>query len=213
MDHPTWFGMSDDRGIASIDICMHYVAVSYCWPPRDEKPIPRSHTVRDLDGRVRASRVLDDVLDRAVDFANSCGLRMIWMDQECLPQPTETSPKEDWGVQELGIQSMDIVYNRAMDTAGLLSVEIASQQQLTAIETLIHSDWKTIQTVMTVQYCEHIIRFLDETCRDRWYTRAWVIQEAICAGLKLVLAFQCNSGSSFSSKFRDGYQVEREDRP
>jgi hypothetical protein len=119
---------------------MHYVAVSYCWPPRDDKPIPRSYTVRDLDGRVRASRALDDVLDRAVDFANSCGLRMIWIDQECLPQPTEASTKADWDMQELGIQSMDIVYNRAMYTAGLLDVEITSQEQLNAIQTVLQAD-------------------------------------------------------------------------
>jgi NADPH-dependent ferric siderophore reductase len=77
MDHPEWFDLGDDHDIASIDICIHHVAVSYVWPPRDETPIPRSYTVRDLDEPVRASRALDDVLDRAVDFANSCGLRMI----------------------------------------------------------------------------------------------------------------------------------------
>jgi hypothetical protein len=213
VDHPAWFDTGDDHNVASIDICMHYVAVSYCWPPRDEKPIPRSYTVRDLNGRVRTSRALDDVLDRAVDFANSCGLRMIWIDQECLPQPTETSTKADWDMQELGIQSMDIVYNRAMYTAGLLNVEITTQEQAKAIETLLHSDWETTQRTMNLQHCEHIIRFLDETCQDRWYTRAWVIQEAICAGLKLVLAFRCNAGLSFSSKFRYGYACEKEDRP
>ncbi|EUC40536.1 hypothetical protein COCMIDRAFT_30544 [Bipolaris oryzae ATCC 44560] len=213
VDHPAWFDKGADGNIASIDICMHYVAVSYCWPPRDEKPIPRSYTVRDLDGRLRTSRALDDVLDRAVDFANSCGLRMIWIDQECLPQPTEISTKEDWAMQELGIQSMDIVYNRAMYTAGLLNVEITSQEQLDAIDTLLRSDWETTQKNMNPRYCEHILRLLHETCQDRWYTRAWVIQEAICAGLKLVLAFRCNSGLSVSSKFRYGYKCEVEDRP
>jgi hypothetical protein len=213
VDHPAWFDVGDDHNIASIDICMHYVAVSYCWPPRDEKPIPRSYTVRDLDGRVRASRALDDVLDRAVDFANSCGLRMIWIDQECLPQPSETSTTADWEMQELGIQSMDMVYNRAMYTAGLLNVEITSQEQVDAIETLLHCDWDTTKRTMTLQYCEHVIRFLDEICRDRWYTRAWVVQEAVCAGLKLVLAFRRSPGLRFQSKFRHGYKCEREDRP
>jgi hypothetical protein len=213
VDHPAWFDRGEKRNIASIDICMHYVAVSYCWPPRDDKPIPRSYTVRDLDGRVRASRALDDVLDRAVDFANSYGLRMIWIDQECLPQPTETSTKADWEMQELGIQSMDIVYNRAMYTAGLLDVEITSQEQLNAIQTILNADRVMTQGAMSLRYCEHIIRLLHETCQDRWYTRAWVIQEAICAGLKLVLAFRHSPGLTFPSKFREGYQCEREDRP
>jgi hypothetical protein len=114
---------------------------------------------------------------------------MIRIDQECLPQPTETSTTADWEMQELGIQSMDMVYNRPMYTAGLLNVEITSQEQVNSIETLLHSDWETAKRTMTLQYCEHVICFLDEICRDRWYTRAWVIQEAVCAALKLVLAF------------------------
>ncbi|CAN9145611.1 unnamed protein product [Alternaria alternata] len=199
--------------IAYSDTCRHYVAVSYCWPPRDENPIPRSYTVRDLDGRVRTIRALDDVLDRAVDFASSCGLRMIWIDQECLPQPTETSSKADWEVQELGIQSMDIVYNKAMYTAGLLNVEIRSQEQLNAIETLLRSDWQTVHRTMNRQYCKHVMDFLHETSQDRWYTRAWVIQEAICAGLKLMLAFRRSPGLSYSQKFRYGYEAERDHRP
>ncbi|USP80389.1 hypothetical protein yc1106_07663 [Curvularia clavata] len=212
VDHPAWFGKGDAT-IAAMDMCMHYVAVSYCWPPRDDKPIPRSYTVRDLDGRVRASRALDDVLDRAVDFANSCGFRMIWIDQECLPQPTETSTKADWEMQELGIQSMDIVYNRAMYTVGLLDVKITSQEQLNAIKTLLHSNWEATPTIEKLQYCTHILRFLHETCQDRWYTRAWVIQEAICAGLKLFLAFRCDSGLSFSSKFGYERKGETDSRP
>ncbi|CAN9445135.1 unnamed protein product [Alternaria alternata] len=111
LDHPEWF---NGEGVSSHDVCIHYVAVSYCWPPRGEAPTPRTYTVRDLDGHVRASRALDDVLVRAVDFATSIGFRMIWIDQECLPQPTENSSKEDWEEQELGIQSMDIVYNRSL---------------------------------------------------------------------------------------------------
>ena len=44
---------------------------------------------------MRLNYALDDVLDRAVDFVNSCGLRMIWIDQDYLPQPTEESPKAE----------------------------------------------------------------------------------------------------------------------
>ncbi|KAJ0385599.1 hypothetical protein COL922a_006014 [Colletotrichum nupharicola] len=54
-----------------VDVCTHYVAISYCWPEKEIKD-RGSSVVRDLDGRVRPARALDDVLDRAVDFANSC---------------------------------------------------------------------------------------------------------------------------------------------
>ncbi|KAI8930575.1 hypothetical protein NX059_012185 [Plenodomus lindquistii] len=192
---------------------MHYVAVSYCWPPREENPAPRRYQVRDLDGQVRSSRALDDVLDRAVDFANSCGLRMIWIDQECLPQPNAASSKDDWNEQELGIQAMDIVYNRAMVTAGLLSVEIDSQEVLTAIEILLSPDRTARQRMMNRQSCENILALMHKMEQDRWYTRAWVIEEAICAGEKLMIAFRRSPGLQFRSKFRVGYQAEKEDRP
>lgn len=65
---------------------MHYVAISYCWPvlQKDEQgndiETPRTFQVRDLDGTTWPNRALDDILERAVDVANSCGLRMIWID-------------------------------------------------------------------------------------------------------------------------------------
>jgi hypothetical protein len=209
-DHPEWF---NGEGIASHDICIHYVAVSYCWPPRGEVPTPRTYTIRDPDGRVRASRALDDVLDRAVDFATSVGFRMIWIDQECLPQPTENSSKEDWDEQELGIQSMDIVYNRALMTAGLLDVEITSQEQLTAIENLLYSDQRTKQPIIDRRFCEQILDLLHRTSQDRWYTRAWVVQEAICSGGALMLAFRRSPGLKFRSHFRFGRANKDESRP
>ncbi|KAI4702958.1 hypothetical protein J4E81_001831 [Alternaria sp. BMP 2799] len=209
VDHPEWF--SED-GVGSCDMCIHYVAVSYCWPPRGENPTPRTYTVRDLDGRVRASRALDDVLDRAVDFANSYGFRMIWIDQECLPQPTENSPKEDWDEQELGIQSMDIVYNRAVVTAGLLDVEITSQEQLTAIETLLYPDQRK-SSMIDRRFCEQILDFLHRASQDRWYTRAWVVQEAICSGDGLMLAFRRGPGLTFQSSFRFGREEGSDLRP
>ncbi|KAI4712829.1 hypothetical protein J4E89_001804 [Alternaria sp. Ai002NY15] len=207
VDHPEWFS---GNGVSLRDICIHYVAVSYCWPPRGENPTPRTYTVRDLDGRVRASRALDDVLDRAVDFATSYGFRMIWIDQECLPQPTETSFKEDWEEQELGIQSMDIVYNRAVVTAGLLDVEITSQEQLTAIESLLYPGRTGKRSVIDRRFCEQILDFLHRTSQDRWYTRAWVVQESICAGNGLMLSFRRGPGITFQSSFRFG-RAEGED--
>jgi hypothetical protein len=138
---------------------------------------------------------------------------MIWIDQECLPQPTEASTKADWDMQEIGIQSMDIVYSRAMYTTGLLDVEITSQEQLNAIQTVLQADREMTKGIVSLQYCEQIIRLLHETCQDRWYTRAWVIQGAICAGMKLVLAFRHSPGLMIPSKFRHGYKCEVEYRP
>jgi hypothetical protein len=185
-----------------VDTCLHYVAVSYCWPPQDEKSAPPSYQVRDLNGEVRRSRALDDVLDRAVDFANTFGLRMIWIDQECLPQPTEESSPADRSEQELGIQAMDIVYNRALVTAGMLDVIIHTQAQLDALSKLMFLDKAGRRTPIDDELCYFILDVLHRTTLDRWYTRAWVIQESLCAGEKLVLTFRRGNGLSFPSRFQ-----------
>ncbi|KAI9707977.1 MAG: hypothetical protein M1820_004396 [Bogoriella megaspora] len=125
------------------DICSHYVAISYCWPNSEQdqngnliEP-ERTYHVRDLDGTIRSNRALDDVLDRAVEFAISCGLRMIWIDQECLPQPNEDGQADKKKEHELGVQAMDIIYNRAVVTAGLPTAEITQQEQLDAVKNLL----------------------------------------------------------------------------
>lgn len=192
------------------DICPHYVAVSYCWPPQQTDiqgnlvETARNYTVRDLDGTIRPNRALDDVLDRAVDVANTFGLRMIWIDQECLPQPPQDtfSPyKED---KELGIQAMDIVYNRAFVTAGLQDVKLSDQTQLDTILKLASDANKGGRPKCMSGYHELglIVDFLDRVSRDRWYTRAWVIQEAISAGDNLSLVFRRGPDILCSSQFR-----------
>lgn len=199
-------------------VCSHYVAISYCWPvpQQDEhgKTIvtPGSYQVRDLDGVVRSSRALDDVLDRAVEFAVSCDIRMIWIDQECLPQPAEESPQEHKDEQELGVQAMDVIYNRSCITAGLLSTTITSQEQLDAVAVLraftpidSGSDaiWEGLGEAPPVTEISLILNtaldFLEIVSADRWYTRAWVAQEALSAGEMLVLLLPLGAEVSYES--------------
>lgn len=188
--------------------CYHFVAVSYCWPVAEtdsqgniieEK---RNYEVRDLDGTVRPNRALDHVIDRAVDVANSFGLRMIWIDQECLPQPTEASPQHDVDEQQIGVQAMDILYSRAMVTAGLHSVEVSSQSLVNAIHFAIEPN----RGRGMVHDFEALLDFLDQVSQDRWYERAWVVQEALSAGSRLILVFQRASGIYYPSFFRQETQ-------
>ncbi|KEY67028.1 hypothetical protein S7711_04710 [Stachybotrys chartarum IBT 7711] len=192
------------------NVCGHYVAVSYCWPlPKtgaDGKIVQerRSYQVRDLDGNVRPNRVMDDVLDRAVDFANTYGLRMIWIDQECLPQPTEESSAEDWREQELGVQAMDIVYHRGTVTAGLLSSTILHQAQADAICRVSQLQQRPFILPGDIT---HVVNFLNMVRADRWYTRAWVVQEALSAGRTLMLVFKTAAGVKSSDNYRiSGFQ-------
>ncbi|KAK3361771.1 hypothetical protein B0T24DRAFT_724253 [Lasiosphaeria ovina] len=208
--------------VMSVDVCRHYVAVSYCWPElvKDEcGNIVRAagtYQVRDLDGRTRNNRAPDDVLDRAVDFANNWGLRMIWIDQECLPQPAEDSPQHDKDYQQLGVQAMDIVYNRALVTAALHAGEFTSQAQLDAVQELISFDGimdkfpGKLRVNISPRALDYVLEFLDTVARDRWYTRAWIAQEALSAGDRLVLVFRRRISSisgmaryRFTDKYHD----------
>lgn len=192
------------------NICTHYLAVSYCWPPPvmdDQKNVvetPRTYEVRDLDGNVRVNRALDDVLDRAVDVANSFGLRMIWIDQECLPQPPQDSISPDKEDKALGIQAMDIIYNRAFVTCGLQDVVISSYLQLQTILGLASSsnEQAGIPRITNYRELDIILDFLDKIKNDRWYSRAWVIQEAISAGDNLCLVFRRGPGVVAQTKAR-----------
>ncbi|KXH37677.1 hypothetical protein CNYM01_12187 [Colletotrichum nymphaeae SA-01] len=180
----------------NVDVCVHYVAVSYCWPEetKDEDgntvpPITESK-VRDLNGRPRPARALDDVLDRAVDFAKTFGLRMIWIDQECLPQPKEDGSEVDKAYQRLGVQALDIVYPRAIVTAGL-HASIITQAQMSAIDFLTDHDAEELRYMsLHPQLFEEALGFLHMVQSDEWYTRAWVIQEAVSAGNGMVLVFR-----------------------
>lgn len=194
----------------SVDICVHYVAVSYCWPEpvkNEQGEIIRPKVdsqVRDLDGVQRPARALDDILDRAVDFANTFGLRMIWIDQECLPQPDDKSSEEDKRYQQLGVQAMDIVYNRAMVTAGLHSSTITSQAQIDAIKALVaYGKDERHALHLNQNLFENVLDFLHMVQLDRWYTRAWVVQEAVSAGLSLILVFRRAPGVVYASAFRE----------
>lgn len=177
--------------------CTHYVAVSYCWPEQvlDEhgKTVPAviNSQVRDLDGSQRRARALDHVLDAAVDFANSCGLRMIWIDQECLPQPQsdDTPSKDEIRYKQLGVQAMDSVYNKAMVTMGLHAYHVTSQREATAIRVWSQYAKNPGQYVPNRDMVDGLIDFLEGVQKDRWYTRAWVIQEAISSGFNLFLTF------------------------
>ncbi|KAL8357459.1 hypothetical protein RB598_002328 [Gaeumannomyces tritici] len=198
------------------DICRHYVAVSYCWPapPPDGIGAAGGSTqvktcqVRDLDGSTRAARALDDVLDRAVDFANTVGFRMIWIDQECLPQPTEVSPQEEKDYQRIGVRAMDIVYQRALATAGLHNGLVDSQEQLDAINTLINLDLTNGDSLSAIgdgilpAAVLHATRFLNTVVSDQCYKRAWVVQEALNAGAQLFLVFRRAPGIVGRSRFR-----------
>ncbi|KAL8359408.1 hypothetical protein RB598_008001 [Gaeumannomyces tritici] len=211
------------------NVCGHFVAISHCWPlpapdgcGEDQKP--KTCRVREKDGTTRTARALDDVLDRAVDFANMVGFRMIWIDHECLPQPTEESPQEDKEYQRIGVQAMDMVYQRALVTASLHEGLVVSQQQVDAIDTLLDPSNSSLlveiynppspgQPDKVRLAVTHAVEFLQAVADDRSYTRAWVAQEAISAGYQRFLVFRRAPAVVGRTRLRGLNSVNHKGRP
>lgn len=182
--------------------CSHYVAISYCWP-KDEagKPIKHIPTyrvcTRDQQGELieRKNKAPDDVIDRAVEFAISQGIRMIWLDQECLPQDNSLE-------QELGIQGMDMVYQRAYHSAGLFGSVLHHQSYLNAVASFLH--WGMTGKMLTkppglspITVARDLVSFLDLVGNDQWNTRAWILQESFAADKRMMILIRTDPNIQF----------------
>lgn len=61
--------------------CSHFVAISYCWPKHaDGSPKDTRRTYVYHKPGAAAERPLDQVVDRAIQFAQKVGLRQFWID-------------------------------------------------------------------------------------------------------------------------------------
>lgn len=150
-------------------------------------PTYRVHT-GDQRGKLleRKNRAPDDVIERAVEFAKSQNIRMIWLDQECLPQDNS---KE----QELDIQAMDMVYQRAWTSAGLLESVLHHQSYLNAAASVLH--WGMNSGVLKVRppglstytVARDLVFFSELRGNDQWNTRAWILQESLAASERMTV--------------------------
>lgn len=182
--------------------CSHYVAISYCWP-KDEVGEPIEHIpkyrvrTRDQQGKLiaRGNRAPNDVIDRAVEFAKSQGIRLIWLDKECLPQDNS---KE----QELGIQGMDMVYQRAYCSAGLFESVLHHQSYLNTVASVL--DWGMSGELLTKPpglspntVARDLVSFLELLGNDQWNTRAWIFQESFAAGERMMVLIRTEPNIQF----------------
>lgn len=177
----------DTMSLPKPQVCTHFVAVSYRWRQAKKGP----YTVRTLSGKTRHNEAPAEVIDRAVSFAAHNGIRLIWIDQECIEQ-------HDRNDQEVGIQAMDLVYQQARYSIGLLSANIPSEAHLEAL--VVTEQWgrsgaqwcffpftslnPTINKVIN-----HLIELLELVTSDEWSDRAWIFQESFSAGRAMTLLF------------------------
>ncbi|KAH6724682.1 heterokaryon incompatibility protein-domain-containing protein [Leptodontidium sp. MPI-SDFR-AT-0119] len=153
----------------------------------------------------------NEVLDRAIHFAAYHNIRFIWIDQVCIDQDNRTD-------KELGIQSMDLVFQRAMFTAGILTTSIDEPRHAEALNALRRARYKNDygyfpplgvklngeEDLMSRAW--DIVDLYEMLASDRWLTRAWILQEAAYAGVRLVLLLKCPKGRGWMAgrckKFR-----------
>ncbi|KAK2001303.1 hypothetical protein LX36DRAFT_363224 [Colletotrichum falcatum] len=232
------------------DVCNHFVAISWCWAAfgntqtcqiRDctgrRKHMPRPTASAKGKGKdesvyltVEGGRIPpDEILDRAVEYAAHEGLRCIWIDRSCLLQDKSR-------MHQIGIQSMDLVYQKAARTAAILETAITRQATLDSLGMIFAwtetgntfgedpgQDWwdlhvfpsdimaggeapwglldqhvpKQAQEHLGKRACDNVLDLLEALGEDRWYTRAWILQESISAGPNLTLLFRVSPGLGY----------------
>lgn len=132
-----------------------------------------------------------------MEFAAHNGIRLSWVDQvsngftkfnnlltfkECINQE---NPKD----KELGTQAMDKVYQRAFLSIGLLQTRVESHESLKGLNQLYTKSNSTFilspPTNETPDAVENILAFFEPIVNDPWHSRAWILQEAFSAGLRM----------------------------
>src|ERR1700733_6168958 len=96
---------------------------------------------------------------------------------------------------------MDLVFQRAKFTAGILSVSVHEPRHAEALNALrearYQDDYGYLPPAGLGREAElsprpwDIVRLFEILASDRWLTRAWNLQEATCAGAHLVLLLKC----------------------
>ncbi len=163
--------------------CIHYIAVSYCWRRKDvPELLPPTHPHAELlvDGYdTRSIRAPSTVLDRAISYAVHHDIRAIWIDQECIDQ----SDPED---KQVGIQAMDLVYQRASHPLAILNTYIETQNQMDAFAAMVKG------SSCEPSQLEGMDEVLEMLTDDQWFYRAWTLQESTSAEMSMFLLIGCD---------------------
>jgi hypothetical protein len=135
----------------------------------------RDYVICKPDGTKRPNIAPKEILDRAIYIAANNGIRLIWIDQECIDQ----SDRMD---KEFGIQSMDVVFERAVMVIGPLNLVVESNVQWNALqllkidEALPGDDGYVITSARFAEHGVQVLQILESLASDRWFGRSWILQ-------------------------------------
>ncbi|KAH8601968.1 heterokaryon incompatibility protein-domain-containing protein [Bisporella sp. PMI_857] len=186
-----------------LDGCNHYVALSYCWQQLetiedhgiDHHP-PVGYNIETIRG-VRMNRAPPIVIHRAIRYAAAYGFRLIWIDQECIEQ-------DDVMEKQQSIQSMHLIYRQAKQTVALLTSPVLKQPHLDIFDAIGSTDghkavvtswWKEENKELfeSMDFFKRGIELTEILANDRWFSRAWTLQESLVAGGPLHFLIPCHS--------------------
>lgn len=169
---------------------LHIVTVSYSWTAaRHHSSKEGAYRVVGLAGDIRAVRVRNTVMRRAVQFVSHHGLRGFWIDRECLDQEDKISHRRS-------MQSMDRLYAISPISVGLVDAVINEQWKLDTLRELLSGSMvarlgKGENTQESLNDIWEGIKWFSRLLSDRWWRRAWIFQEEYCAARRMRLLIRC----------------------
>jgi hypothetical protein len=166
-----------------------YLAISYCWQQENEPVLPTGHYSiirKGSSGEISCtpSKAPDYVLSAAIHCASVSGIRLIWIDQECIDQG---SPDD----KENGIQSMDFVYEKSVRGLGIIPEPIKKKEHLEVLMRLKDVSHDYGECLMEdesehgraeylssrlLEMATELTELLEMIGASRWFQRAWIFQ-------------------------------------
>jgi len=162
-----------------------YVAVSYCWNREhlerfsDDSRSSAEVLCEDLSRRPSTAPI--DVLHRSMAYAQAQKINAIWIDQEYIDQ-------SDLVDKENGIQEMDIVYQESSHPIAVLEFGFQPQDELDVFGSVCGDESYLTFDPSQIEILESVLLALTN---EKWFERAWTLQESVSAGLSMPLLLGC----------------------
>ncbi|CAN9320175.1 unnamed protein product [Alternaria alternata] len=176
-----------------------YIAVSWKWTEIKREALYEDPNSPVFDYRIKRpgakshkSSFPDSYMDRVIRFAQSINVSKLWIDKECIYQRPgdERMWPED---KQHGVQIMDVVYGDSNCSVGLLTVDLAHQQDIDLLSKLLqghlfidpkNKDSPKLRPEVNIKAVQTLIlRILSD---PRW-SRGWIFQEDHLASDRMVL--------------------------
>lgn len=161
-----------------------YVVVSYCWNRAHSEwssnNSDESIQVICEDQSRRPINAPFDVLYRSIAYAEAQNINAIWIDQECIDQ---SDPVE----KEKAIQEMDMVYENSKYPIAVLEFGFQAQTELDVFASICDE----IHYTFNPSQIEVLESVLEALTYEKWFERAWTLQESVSAGERMILLLGC----------------------